>query len=115
MKIQILIFNGFDELDAIAPFEVFQSVAAMGIDVRAELVTLDDPVEIIAAHGLRIVPNAKLERDRKLDILVVPGGGWVGRAPQGAKAEVERGTIPDEIAHLHQNGGRSHWSVRGRC
>jgi hypothetical protein len=61
MKIQILIFNGFDELDA--------SAAAMGIDVRAELVTLDDPVEIIAAHGLRIVPNAKLDRDRKLDNL----------------------------------------------
>jgi putative intracellular protease/amidase len=39
MKIQILIFNGFDELDAIAPFEVFQSAAAMGIDVRAEFVT----------------------------------------------------------------------------
>jgi transcriptional regulator GlxA family with amidase domain len=62
-------------------------------------------VEIIAAHGLRIMPHTKLERDRQLDILLVPGGGWVGRAPQGARAEVERGTIPAAIAHLHQNGG----------
>jgi len=94
----------FDELDAIAPLEVFRSAAVFGTDVQAELVTLDDSVEVTAAHGLRVQPDGKLELDQKLDILLVPGGGWVGRARQGARAEVERGNIPAAISHLHQKG-----------
>ncbi len=104
VKVQIIIFNGFDELDAIAPLEVFRCAAAIGAGVKVELVTLETPTEITAAHGLRVQPDAKLELDRNTDILLVPGGGWVGRSPQGARAEVERGKIPAAIAHLHRNG-----------
>jgi len=82
VKIQIILFNGFDELDAIAPYEVFQNAAVFGTDVQAELVTLDDSVEVTAAHGLRVQPDAKLQLDQKLDILLVPGGGWVAQARQ---------------------------------
>ncbi|HEY9619074.1 MAG TPA: DJ-1/PfpI family protein [Crinalium sp.] len=104
IKVQIIIFNGFDELDAIAPFEVFQRATVIGSDVKVELVTLEDPTEITAAHGLCVQPDAKLELDQNPDILLVPGGGWVGRALQGVRAEVERGKIPAAIAHLHRNG-----------
>lgn len=104
LKVQIIIFDGFDELDAIAPFEVFQSATAIGADVRAELVTLDDSAEIIAAHGMRIQADAPLNIDQKLDILIVPGGGWGNRAAQGAWAEAQRGEIPKVISRLHQNG-----------
>jgi transcriptional regulator GlxA family with amidase domain len=66
-------------------------------------VTLDGSKEIIAAHGLRIQPEAKLG-DQALDVLIVPGGGWGDRAKQGAWAEAQRGEIPAAIARLHQSG-----------
>ena len=43
MKVQIIIFDGFDELDAITPFEVFRTATEIGADVQAELVTLNYP------------------------------------------------------------------------
>lgn len=103
VQVQIIVFDGFDELDAIAPFEVLQTAAAMGADVQAELVTLDSPTEVVAAHGLRIQPGAKLKA-QELDILIVPGGGWGDRAKQGAWAEAQRGKIPAAISQLHQSG-----------
>lgn len=104
LKVQNIIFDGFDELDAIAPFEVLRSAMAIGADVQAELVTLDGSTEVVAAHGLRVRPDAKLEVDQELDILIVPGGGWGNRATQGAWAEAQRGEIPAAISRLHQNG-----------
>ena len=104
VKVQIIIFNGFDELDAIAPFEVWQTAMAIGAGVQAELVTLDRSTEVIAAHGLRVKPHAQLGIEQKLDILIVPGGGWGNRATQGAWAEAQRGEIPAAIFRLHQSG-----------
>jgi len=104
VKVQIIIFDGFDELDAIAPFEVWQTAMAIGAGVQAELVTLDRSTEVIAAHGLRVQPHAQLGIEQKLDILIVPGGGWGNRAPQGAWAEAQRGEIPTAISRLHQSG-----------
>ena len=103
-KIQILIFNGFDELDALAPFEVLRTATEIGADIQVELVTLSEPTIITADHGLQVQPDAKLELDRQLDVLLVPGGGWFGNAPQGAKAEVKRNAIPQAILQLHQQG-----------
>lgn len=104
VTIQIIIFDGFDELDAIAPFEVLRTARTMGADVQVELATVDSAEEIIAAHGLRIQPDAKLRIDGGLDILIVPGGGWGDRAARGAWTEVKRGAIPAAISHLHQHG-----------
>lgn len=104
VKVQIIIFDGFDELDAIAPFEVLKSATAIGADLQAELVTLDGSTEIVAAHGLRVQADTKLEIGQDLDILIVPGGGWSSRATKGAWAEAQRGEIPAAIARLHQSG-----------
>jgi transcriptional regulator GlxA family with amidase domain len=102
MKVQIVIFNGFDELDAIAPFEVLQSAAAAGADVQVELVTLDGSEHIVAAHGLHVQPDARLDFEIRPDLLIVAGGGWINRSRQGAWAEAQRGELPAAIAHLHQ-------------
>jgi transcriptional regulator GlxA family with amidase domain len=102
MKIQIIIFPGFDELDAIAPYEVLKNAATMGADLQVELVTVDGTTEVTAAHGLQVKSDGKLED--KIDLLIIPGGGWVGRAPIGARAEAQRGDIPKAIASLYQNG-----------
>jgi transcriptional regulator GlxA family with amidase domain len=104
LNIQIIIFDGFDELDAIAPFEVLQSANQIGADVQAKLVTVDEAKDITAAHGLHVCPDAKLEMDQDLDIVIVPGGGWGNRAAKGAWAEAQRGAIPAAISRFHEGG-----------
>lgn len=104
MKIQIVIFDGFDEMDAIAPFEVLKNAATVGADLEVELVTVGEVAEVTAAHGLRVRPDARLALEEKLEALIVPGGNWNSRAPQGTWAEVQRGEIPKAIGHLHQAG-----------
>ncbi len=102
MKIQILVFDGFDELDAIAPFEVFQMAKDLGAELQAELVTLGTSKEVTAAHGLRVSSIGRL--DESSDIFLIPGGGWVSRAPNGAWAEAQKGKVPEVVAKLHRSG-----------
>ena|SRR5580698_8587855 len=104
MNFQILIFDGFDELDAIAPYEVLQNAVQMKVDATVELVTADAPKEITAAHGLRLRPSGQLDMKRRPDVFIVPGGGWIDRSPKGARAEAERGVIPKMIKSLHEAG-----------
>jgi len=111
LKIHILLFDGFDELDAIGPFEVLRNAAARagnarGQELQVELVRLHDTEQVTGAHGLRVQPHACLdaEQGQRPDLLIVPGGGWNNRAPQGAWTEAERGDIPRAIASLHAAG-----------
>lgn len=100
----VLLFNGFDELDAIAPYEVLRMAAARGAPIQVEFVSLEGSAEVVAAHGTRLQPAARLADDQALDALIVPGGGWWNRAPQGAWAELHRGQIPTALAQCHQRG-----------
>jgi transcriptional regulator GlxA family with amidase domain len=104
MKFQIALFEGFDELDALAPYEVLRRAEEAGADLRAELVTLDPVDEVTAFYGLRVQPNGRLGVGEQPDVLIVPGGGWNHRGPRGARAEAERGALPDAIAQLHAAG-----------
>lgn len=102
MRIDILVFDGFDELDAIAPLEVFSNVARGGGDFKVRLVTLSPSTNITAAHGLRVVAEKLSADDPRPDVVLVPGGGWNDCSPQGARAEVASGVIPKHLAKLHQ-------------
>ncbi|MEO0801111.1 MAG: DJ-1/PfpI family protein [Cyanobacteria bacterium J06642_2] len=104
MRIQIVIFNGFDELDAIAPYEVFANAAELGADLQVELVTLDSREEVTASHGLSLRPQGRLDLDTPADIVVIPGGGWNNRAEAGAWAESERGDLAKGLIQLQQAG-----------
>lgn len=102
--IDILLFDGFEELDAIGPYEAFQIAAAQGASLDVSLVTLEERDRVTAANGLRIEPDGVLSVTEPPDIVVVPGGGWNDRDGAGAWAEAERGTIPDILADLHDAG-----------
>jgi transcriptional regulator GlxA family with amidase domain len=102
MRFQIIVFDGFDELDVVGPFEVLQS--AKGAGATTELVTVDPPREIVASHGLTILPAVQLNVKNPPDVVIVPGGGWLARAPRGARAEVERGVVPAAVKSLHEAG-----------
>lgn len=102
MHAEILLFDGFDELDAFGPWEVLAGLAAVRDDVSAALVTLEGAREVPADHGAVVRAQAALSE--RPDVLVVPGGGWFDRGPVGAWAEAERGAIPAAIAERHAAG-----------
>jgi len=106
MRIEILLFEGFDELDAIGPYEVFQQAAQAGADLQASLVTADDRAEVQASHGLRVRAQGRLNPTAPPDWLVIPGGGWNNRAPQGVWAEAKLGTLSEIVAQAHRAGAR---------
>jgi transcriptional regulator GlxA family with amidase domain len=96
MQTEILIYDGFDELDAIGPFEVLSPMAP-------RLVTREPVRSVTASHGLELTPHGTLSEAPGL--LVVPGGGWVARnVDAGTYAEYRRGVIPAAIAARHARG-----------
>jgi transcriptional regulator GlxA family with amidase domain len=99
MRTEILIFDGFDELDAFGPYEV---LAEAGFDVA--LVTHPATDSVASARGVIVVPHRQLS-DRA-ELLVVPGGCWTRRPPKGVWAEVQRGVLPPVIAQRHGAGAR---------
>lgn len=104
MEAAILLYDGFDELDAIGPYEVLQNAARLGADLRVRLLTLDPADEVEASHGLRLIPDGQLGRDERPDLVLVPGGGWNDRSGKGARVEAERGELPGAVSRLHGAG-----------
>ena len=99
MRTEVLIYDGMDELDALGPYEV---LAEGGFDVA--LVTHPATDRIVTARGVNVVPDRELSE--RVELLVVPGGGWHERPPKGAWAEAQRGVLPRAIAQRHAAGAR---------
>ncbi len=87
MHAQIVLFDGFDPLDVIAPFEVLHAGgAASGGAVIVELVSADGPRDVVSGTGgLTLRATAALDPDRA-DWVIVPGAsGPLGSSdPDGA-------------------------------
>ncbi|SFS02585.1 DJ-1/PfpI family protein [Halomicrobium zhouii] len=100
----VVVFAGFEELDAVGPYDVLQTAAREGAPIAVELLAVDDADLVTASKGLRVEPDGVLAVADAPDYLVVPGGGWNSRAETGAWAEAERGVLPDRIAACHERG-----------
>lgn len=100
--VAIVLYDGFDELDAVGPYEVFETAANFGAELSADLCTLESTESVTASHGLEVTPQATL--DGSYDLLVVPGGGWNDRGEHGAWAEVQQGSLPEAVADHHASG-----------
>jgi transcriptional regulator GlxA family with amidase domain len=100
MQIEIIVFDGFDEMDAIAPYEVLRTAAALGAPIRAELVGAHGAGTVAASHGMRLV----VERgpSEAPDVMLVPGGGWFDGA--GVRGEIERGVLTRTLVAAHEAG-----------
>ncbi|RDH79791.1 DJ-1/PfpI family protein [Mycolicibacterium moriokaense] len=97
-------FDGLDELDVVAPFEI---LASAGYPV--ELVTLQPCDAVTAAHGMTLNPDGVL--GPRPDLLIVPGGRWASKLSDSAWGEAQRGAIPSAIAQRHAAGSR----IAGVC
>jgi transcriptional regulator GlxA family with amidase domain len=113
VRFDILVFDGFDELDAIGPFEVLSSVRSMGADLAVRLVTLGPQAMVQGLNGARVATDGVLVSGgaSRPDVLIVAGGGWASRAASGVFAEVQRGAIQRAVADAHAAGS----TVAGVC
>lgn len=116
MHVGVLLFAGFDELDAIGPFEVFANATRAGADCEVGCYTLDETDTVRASHGLGVAVDGPLPTidgeatagnepgAAPVDLLLVPGGGWNDRDRPGAWTAAEQGAVPDAIARHHDRG-----------
>ena len=102
MNIDILIFDGFDDLDALGPNELLRHAATAGAPFDVSLVQLDGAERVVSALGTTVVPDGP--PSARPDLVMVPGGGLLDAAATGVLAEVERGAIPAALAHWHAGG-----------
>ncbi|MGW4565989.1 DJ-1/PfpI family protein [Streptomyces sp. NPDC004561] len=80
MHVQIVLFDGFDPLDVIAPYEVLYAggVASDGA-VSVELVSAEGPREVVSGTGgLALRATATLDPERPGCVLVPGASGRVG-------------------------------------
>jgi putative intracellular protease/amidase len=93
---EIVVFDGIDDLDAIAPLEV---LVAAGFPAR-----LVRPAghgrTVHSAHGLHLDVAAELGAAPAL--VVVPGGGWLDGSA-GVRDQCD-GPLPAVLASLHEAG-----------
>jgi putative intracellular protease/amidase len=99
VRLDVLLFDGFDELDAIGPYEVLRNAFT-----EVTLTSASGPETIRAAHGTVLQTVRPPAADS--DWLIVPGGGWNDRAAKGTWAEVQRGELPELIRSAHTGGTR---------
>lgn len=98
--IEILLFEGFDELDAIGPYEVFENAAMKGVSLETRLVAPERVDTVTARHGLRVETDGVLGEP---DLLLVPGGGWNSDGA-GVRRVVEDRQLSGLVETLYEEG-----------
>lgn len=92
MLVDIVVYDGLDEMDALGPMEVLRSAGQAGADLTVRLVTRTPRSLVTGAYGLRFVPDGTFVPG-EANIVIVAGGGWAVRADIGAWGEVQRGDL----------------------
>ncbi|RKN77118.1 DJ-1/PfpI family protein [Paenibacillus ginsengarvi] len=118
MHVQIVLFDGFDLLDALAPYEVFCAAAMYSGDaVSAELVTAEGARAVTSGTGgLSIQAAGKLDPD-KGGIILVPGasGNVEGDGPDSVPAILARAAESELTGLIRQAIGRPDVVVATVC
>ena len=96
MRIDVLMFDGVAEVDAVATYAVFANARRRGLPVEPALVTADGTREVTGCYGTKF---ADLERwDPAAARILAVSGGWI-------LEEIERGVIPKQLAEAKVVGG----------
>ena len=102
MRVAIPVFPGVEELDAIAPLEVFGTARTAGLDVTVELVTHNPGSCVTCFHGLEMSGLRGFSGD--YDLIVVPGGAWLSGGTTGVRIAVAEGILPKLLRQQYETG-----------
>ena len=97
MRIEIVAFDGMDELDAVLPFEVLSNAALAGADWDVAMVGVREPGTVVGSHGLGVQVDGVLGDP---EAIIVPGGGWANRAATGTFQQAREGYLPERLRAL---------------
>ena len=95
MKVQIVLFDGFGELVAFAPYEVLKRAKEIGAQIDVQLVASEPKTEIISSYGVKVMVDDHLRIDNQPDVLIIPGGGWNHKAAKGARKKLKGEIYPN--------------------
>ncbi|PWI44115.1 DJ-1/PfpI family protein [Streptomyces sp. ICBB 8177] len=107
MHVQIVLFDGFDPLDAIAPLEVLHAGGtASGGAVSVELVSAEGPREVVSGvGGLTLRTTGVLEPSRPGVVLLPGAAGRVGD-PQADDPDAAGDAVADGGGTAEEDGMR---------
>jgi transcriptional regulator GlxA family with amidase domain len=97
MRVEVLMFEGVADMDAVMPHNVFRRANTLGADVESVLVTADGATEVTGCYGTRYGGLVEWTPEAA-DVLLV-AGGWV-------EEDIERGVIPKQLAEAKTRGGQ---------
>jgi transcriptional regulator GlxA family with amidase domain len=101
VNLDIILFDGHDELDVLGPFEVFKMAEAAGADLHVKRVTRTSQSTVTASHGTRYEPDGIYRPGA--DTVLVPGGGWIDRNG-GVWRETQNGAWAPLLQEAASNG-----------
>ncbi|MGP3969751.1 DJ-1/PfpI family protein [Streptomyces sp. 6N223] len=103
-RVHIVVFDGAEELDFVAPYEVFSGAkwfTSRTVEVR--YVTTGRP-RLVQGHYGSLTRVDHRWQPEAADIIVVPGGGYTHRDGPGIWAEMEAGVLPRALAEASRPG-----------
>ncbi|MEU9351004.1 DJ-1/PfpI family protein [Streptomyces griseoloalbus] len=104
VRVHVVVFDGVEELDFSAPYEVFSASGHFADrEVETRYVAIDGPRTVEAAYGTRLRVDHGWAPE-EADLLVVPGGGYARRDDPGVWAEIRRGALPRALAAATRPG-----------
>lgn len=105
LTVQVVLFDGFDLLDAIAPYEVFNAAGRHAENaVSVEFVTAEGPRSVTSGvNGLKIEASGRLN-PQQAGIILVPGaaGDVEGDGPDSIPAILSRAVQTDLTGLMEQ-------------
>jgi len=103
VRIDLIAYEGLDELDLVGPLEVFRRAQAAGAPVEARIIA-ETLVPIRCANGLVLHPDAVPSAAAPADAVLAPGGGWVSGNACGVRLQAARDYWPAVISKAHGRG-----------
>jgi transcriptional regulator GlxA family with amidase domain len=103
-RVHIVMYDGVEDLDFAAPFEVFNVAGLAGTrPVEVRYVTADGPGPVRTQYGTLLqVEHPFAPQDA--DVLVVPGGGYSLGSGPGVREQIQRGVLPRALAAARRPG-----------
>ncbi|EST53382.1 thimanine synthesis protein ThiJ [Brevibacillus panacihumi W25] len=118
LTVQIVLFDGFDLLDAMAPYEVFCAASTIAEqELQVEFVTAEGPRLVTSGiNGLQIEATGGLNPERA-DIILVPGaaGDVEGDGPDSIPAILNRAANTELTRLIQQALGKGDVVVATVC